>query len=173
MIIRGRSDKQAHSVLQQYASHELPSVIVNNQKKNSMPPGQIHRARELSERSRRRLSNNVNSQQVPKNDSRAEQQRNSPLMVINKTNIQVPQNQNQAVSNSLKVRTGNSHREQRGEDFQIRQTTQLKVQGRFSQESPLGIVQSKFIPRKGAVSSMLPTQPGDGMGLPRNDNEKS
>ena len=29
MIIRGRSDKQAHSVLQQYASHELPSVIVN------------------------------------------------------------------------------------------------------------------------------------------------
>ena len=62
MIIRGRSDKQAHSVLQQYASHELPSVIVNNNnKKNSMPPGQIHRARELSERSRRRLSNNVNS----------------------------------------------------------------------------------------------------------------
>ena len=82
-----------------------------------MPPGQIHRARELSERSRRRLSNNVNSQQVPKNDSRAEQQRNSPLMVINKTNIQVPHNQNQVVSNSLKVRTGNSHREQRGEDF--------------------------------------------------------
>ena len=41
MIIRGRSDKQAHSALQQYASHELPSVVLKQKNTSSLPPGSL------------------------------------------------------------------------------------------------------------------------------------
>ena len=58
MMIRGRSDKNNHSALAQYASHELPSVMKQN---NTKVPGVSNVGREVSERSRRRLSNGANS----------------------------------------------------------------------------------------------------------------
>ena len=57
-MIRGRSDKNNHSALAQYASHELPSVMKQN---NTKVPGVSNVGREVSERSRRRLSNGANS----------------------------------------------------------------------------------------------------------------
>ena len=49
MIIRGRSDKNP-SAMQQYASHELPQVVLGKQNSSV--------GREHSERGRRRLSQN-------------------------------------------------------------------------------------------------------------------
>ena len=60
MIIRGRADKNAQSAMANYTNNELPSVVVKQ--KNSIPAGSLqHVGREVSERSRRKLSINANS----------------------------------------------------------------------------------------------------------------
>lgn len=62
------------------------------------------------------------------------------------------------VPGPVKTRTGNAHRE-RSEDFALRQVQKYGQNsanmGRFMTDSPLGLVQNKFIPRKGPQSGTI------------------
>ena len=57
MMIRGRAEKNtSHTTVQQYTSHELPSVVMKQ--KNSIPGSSLQSVgRDVSDRGRRRLSN--------------------------------------------------------------------------------------------------------------------